>query len=170
MQNRRMLLVVLAALLIAAGLVWRMGTPDDHGKRADGDDYDYAAAFESLDPESRAPLFRIADIAGRSEAEVAATLGPPWDCESSLYSRRCHYAPGATEIVYIDGRADWLTVRALGDAALADDLLERIGLEPKPAGEGSDRVRVWRTLGGLREVSAHGHAGRADYLRIKVRS
>ena len=39
------------------------------------------------------------------EAEVAAVLGPPWNCESSRYSRRCSYAPGSTEVVYIDGRA-----------------------------------------------------------------
>jgi hypothetical protein len=157
--------VVVLVAAVAAALWW-----SGRAGREAGDDYDYAAAFESLDPASRAPLFRIAEVAGRPEAEVAAVLGPPWQCESSRYSRRCRYAPGATEVVYIDGKADWLTVTALGDAPLDDQLLMRIGLQPAPAGTASDQERVWLTLGGLREVRAYGTPDRAQFLRIKVKS
>jgi hypothetical protein len=171
MRNRNTVLAVLASLVVAALFALLTRKPEAASDAAAGaDDYDYAAAFESLDPGSDAPLFRIADIAGRSEAEVAARLGPPWDCEASRYSRRCRYAPGATEIVYIDGRADWLTVRALGEAALDDEVLKRIGLLPKPAGTVVEDERVWSDLAGLREVRAVGHGGRAEFLRIKVKS
>lgn len=164
---RRYALPAVVVLIAAVAVVlWWSGRSSDQG----GDDYDYAAAFESLDPASQAPLFRIAEVAGRAEAEVAAVLGPPWQCESSRYSRRCRYSPGATEVVYIEGKADWLTVTALGDAPLDDQLLMRIGLQPAPAGTASDQERVWLTLGGLREVHAYGTPDRAQFLRIKVKS
>jgi len=158
-----------ALLIVAVAGGWLLSRPNEVSPTA-GDAYDYAAAFESLDPSSRAPLFRIADVAGRDETGVAAVLGPPWQCASSRYSRRCSYAPGATEIVYIDGKADWLTVTALGDAPLDEQLLMRIGLQPTPPGTASDEELQWTSLGGLREVRAHGTPERAQFLRIKVKS
>lgn len=163
---RRYALLAAAVLLASAITYWVAGK--QVAERSD--DYDYAAAFESLDPSSRAPLFRIAEIAGRTEAEVAAVLGPPWQCTSSRYSRRCHYAPGSTEVVYIDGKADWLTVTALGEAPLDEQLLMRIGLQPVRPGTASGEEWVWASLGGLREVRAYGTPERAQFLRIKVKS
>ncbi len=167
-SKRAVLGVAVLGLAVAAGW-WFTRTPDGTDPAA-GDDYDYAAAFESLDPGSTAPLFRIADVAGKAEADVAAVLGPPTGCESSLHSRRCRYAPGATEIVYIDGKADWLTVIALGEAPLDDALLQRIGLKAAKAASASDEERVWSALSGLREVRAYGTPERAQFLRIKVKS
>lgn len=159
-----------AVLVIAAAAGWWFTRMPGGEVPADGDDYDYAAAFESLDPGSTAPLFRIADVAGKAEADVAAVLGPPWNCESSLHSRRCSYAPGSTEVVYIDGKADWLTVTALGESPLDDALLMRIGLKAAKPGSASDEERVWSDLAGLREVRAYGTPERAQFLRIKVKS
>jgi len=169
MRNRNTVLALVASLVIAGLFVWLARKPPATGPEA-GDGYDYAAAFESLDPASEAPLFRIAEVAGRDEAAVAAVLGPAEDCESSLYSRRCRYAPGGTEIVYIDGRADWFTVWVPGEAPLDDAVLRRIGLVPKPAASASDGERIWTDLGGLREVRAEGSPERVEFLRIKVKS
>lgn len=169
MRSKQAILAVAMLVIAVAAGWWFTRMPDGEGPAA-GDDYDYAAAFESLDPGSTAPLFRIADIAGKAEAEVAAVLGPPWNCESTLHSRRCSYAPGSTEIVYIDGKADWLTVTALGESPLDDALLMRIGLKAAKPGIASDEERVWTDLAGLREVRAYGVPERAQFLRIKVKS
>lgn len=164
-------LAALAILVVVAAAVAFWSLRDRQGSGpAGGDDYDYAAAFESLDPGSNAPLFRIAEVAGKTEAEIAAVLGPPWNCESSHYSRRCSYAPGSTEIVYIDGRADWLTVTALGESPLDDQLLMRVGLKAAKPASSSDEERIWTDLPNLREVRAFGTPERAQFLRIKVKS
>lgn len=170
MRNRQAMLAAAMLVIVAATGWWFVNRSPGGEAPADGDDYDYAAAFESLEQGSTAPLFRIADVAGKTEAEVAAVLGPPWSCESTLYSRRCSYAPGSTEIVYIDSRADWLTVNALGESALDDALLMRIGLNAAKPGSASDEERVWTGLSGLREVRAVGTPERAQFLRIKVKS
>lgn len=159
------------AMTVAAGAWWFAA-----GGAADDDDFDYAAAFEALEPGSTAPLLTIADIAGRDEAAVAEVLGPPSGCEASRYSRRCRYAPGDVEIVYIDGLADWMTVNSLGDSPLDDSVLARIGLTPTAAAEATEVQRTWRDLpldaagNRLREVQAVGGPERVRYLRIKVRS
>ena len=170
MRSKQAMWGLAVLLVVLAAGWWFSGRTPGSNAPADGDDYDYAAAFESLDPGSSAPLFRIADIAGKAEAEVAAVLGPPWNCESTLHSRRCSYAPGSTEIVYIDGKADWLTVTALGESPLDDALLMRIGLKAAKPGSASDEERVWTGLSGLREVRAYGSPERAQFLRVKVKS
>ena len=170
MRSKQAILGVATLVIAVAAGWWFLGRTPGGESPADGDDYDYAAAFESLDPGSNAPLFRIAEVAGKAEAEVAAVLGPPWNCESSRYSRRCSYAPGSTEVVYIDGRADWLTVTALGESPLDDALLMRVGLKPAKPGTANDEERVWTDLPNLREVRAFGTPERAQFLRIKVKS
>ena len=92
---------------VAAVLIVR-----DQQKRAD--DYDYAAAFEASAPGRTAQILKITDVVGKTADELRVVLGPPENCETSLYSSRCAYAPGQTEVVVIDGKADWITVSALG--------------------------------------------------------
>lgn len=159
----------LAILIIvaAAAVFWLLRERQGFGS---GDDYDYAAAFESLDPASGAPLFRIAEVAGHSEAELAVVLGPPWDCESSLYSRRCRYAPDNTEVVFIDGKADWLTVRSPGEVAFDASALGRIGLPDRKPDQATAEELVWTGFGGLREVRVVGSVDGVRMLCVKVKS
>ncbi len=161
--------LAILVVVVAAAAFWGLRDWQGSGP-ADGDDYDYAAAFESLDPDSGAPLFRIGEVAGRSEAELATVLGPPWDCESSLYSRRCRYAPGGTEVVFIDGKADWLTIRSPGEVGFDASALTRIGLAAKKPDQTTAEELIWTDLGGLREVRAVSDGNGVQLLRIKVKS
>lgn len=97
-------------------------------------------------------------------------LGPSESCETTLYSRRCRYSPGNTEVVFIDGRADWLTVNELGETPFDDALLGRIGLPSSRARNTDNGDKRWTGVSGLREVTAHGSDGRVAYIRIKVKS
>lgn len=162
-------LAALAILVVVAAAAAFWVLRDRQGSSPD-DDYDYAAAFESLDPDSGAPLFRIGEVAGRSEAELATVLGPPWDCESSLYSRRCRYAPGGTEVVFIDGKADWLTVRSPGEVGFDASALTRIGLAARKPDRTTAEELIWSDLGGLREVRVVSDGGTVQLLHIKVKS
>ena len=168
MRNNLGRLAVLAVLIVGAVMATIRLMPD---RPATGDDdYDYAAAFESLDPASGAPLFRITDIAGRSEAELVAVLGPAFDCQSSLYSRRCRFETGATEVLFIAGKADWLTVQAPGATSFDAAVLGRIGLEPRKPDQATAGELVWTDIAGLREVRAIGDGNGLQFLRIKVKS
>lgn len=153
------------AVLLLAGLGafawWRWGGPM-------GDRYDYAAAFEAQAPGSTAEVVRIGEIAGRTPDQLKAVLGAPLGCEDSLYSIRCNYSPGATEVVFIDGKADWITVKALGETKLDPAALPRIGLAQTPPAITEPTRLLWSNLAGLREVQAVGDGERVEFIRVKA--
>lgn len=55
-------------------------------------------------------LFNIPKIAGKTEEEVEALLGEPVFCAQSESARNCSFKENEIEIVFIDGKADWITV------------------------------------------------------------
>ncbi|MEQ1440335.1 hypothetical protein AAG565_13330 [Fontimonas sp. SYSU GA230001] len=158
---------ILVVGIVAAVLAWRYGV----GR---GDRYDYAAAFENLPEDTGAtPDLDVRAFAGQPRANAEAVLGQPQSCERALDSERCGYANGV-EVIYIDGRADWLTVPlGYGRHPLDAATLARLGLpvtEPTQSDAQNEAQRlVWRDLAGLREVQMIGDANGALFARIKVR-
>ncbi|MBL6987136.1 MAG: hypothetical protein ISR72_08900 [Methylobacter sp.] len=55
-------------------------------------------------------LFDIPKIAGKTEAEVEVLLGEPVFCSKPGSTLNCSYQDNEIEIVFIDGKADWITV------------------------------------------------------------
>lgn len=55
-------------------------------------------------------FFDIRKIAGKTEAEVDALLGEPVFCAKSESALNCSFQENEVEIVFIDGKADWITV------------------------------------------------------------
>ncbi len=55
-------------------------------------------------------LFNIPKIAGKTEIEVEALLGEPVFCAQSESARNCSFHENEIEIVFIDGKADWITL------------------------------------------------------------
>lgn len=134
------------------------------------DDFDYEAAFERL-PESAelavAPV-PLGDFAGKPRGEAESVVGKPYDCEQSLHSERCRY-PQGIEIVYIDGRADWITVSfGYGRHPLAAETLQQLGLAVTPPQQADPHRLRWTQLPGLRELELVGDDNGAIYARIKV--
>jgi hypothetical protein len=159
--------IVVAVILLAAlgaAVVWTLRPRG----AAPAEDYDYAAAFESLDAASSAPVVKIPEIAGKSAEQLRALLGPPEYCESSLYSSRCSYAPGRTEVVFIDGKADWITVNELGETPLGPQALRRLGLPPSAPQLSAAGQLAWTGLAGLKQLSLIGEGDRLEYARVKV--
>jgi hypothetical protein len=133
-----------------------------------GDAYDYAAAFEAQAPGSTAAVLRIGEIVGKTPDELKAVLGAPLNCETSLYSSRCEYSTGATEVVFIEGKADWITVKALGETKLDPAALPRIGLPQKKPNVTEASRLIWTNIEGLREVQAIGDGERIEFILVKA--
>jgi len=55
-------------------------------------------------------LFDLPKIAGKTQAEVEALLGEPVFCTKSGSALNCLFQENEIEIVFIDGKADWITV------------------------------------------------------------
>ena len=141
-------LLLLLPLVLAAALIgyflWSGGV----------DRYDYAAAFEPAAPgATAASAVSLSAIAGKTRDEVREVLGEPQRCERAQYSERCQYGAARTQIVYIDGKADWLAIAfSDSEAPLAPQTLAAFGLPVREPDELGEQYSLWRNHGGYREV------------------
>lgn len=115
-------------------------------------------------------LVDITKLAGKSENEVSAYLGQPSSCGSSKYGKKCQYQKGDTEIVFINGKADWITVEDIDHIPFTKSALSAIGLkESKPSFSNNFTLR-WNSIQGLMEVSIFKGASNSDYAYIKAKT
>lgn len=109
-------------------------------------------------------------IAGKTESKVSAYLGKPSSCGKSKYRKKCQYQKGETEIVFINGKADWITVEGINHNSFSKYALSAIGLkELRPSFSNNFTLR-WNSIQGLMEVSIFKGASKADYAYIKVKT
>lgn len=106
-------------------------------------------------------------LAGQAEIGIRSALGNPSACEDVPKGRRCRYAQGGTDVVYVDGIADWIVVDDLGGAPFSAAALARVGLpvDEDPL-ESTPQLIRWQNLAGFREVTLYpspdGRAGRIE--------
>jgi len=117
------------------------------------------------------PIIDVIKIAGKGEKDVAAYLGKPSSCGSSKYGKKCQYKKGETEIVFINGKADWITIWAMGHIPFSREALGVLGLnDARPQFSNKFTLR-WHLIQGLWEVSLFpGHGSYSDYAYIKVKT
>jgi hypothetical protein len=126
-----------------------------------------ATAFLSANAFS-AVVVDVTKIVGKSQTEVAKLLGQPSSCSKSKYGKKCIYAKGDSEIVFINKKADWITIEAIDNVPFNKDALKSIGLKPAiPAFKNNFTLR-WSNISGLGEVSIFKGAKNSDYAYIKA--
>lgn len=120
-----------------------------------------------------APIKVVIDIpriALKSKGEVTAAMGNPSGCEETKYGEKCSFTPGETEIVFIDGKADWITVNDMAALPYSEDSLAALGLPVvSPAFRGQDSLR-WGSIAGLREVTFFSSGESVWYAYIKAKT
>ncbi|MGK0473191.1 MAG: hypothetical protein ACJAR0_003687 [Candidatus Azotimanducaceae bacterium] len=112
----------------------------------------------------------VAKIAGMSQAEVATYLGKPLSCGPSKHGARCQYEIGETEIVFIGGRADWITIEGINHIPFSKTALRAIGLSESAPSFANNFTMRWNAISGLLEVSIFKAGANSDYAYIKVRT
>lgn len=121
----------------------------------------FALAGEVLD---------ISKIAGKNEKEVSNYLGNPISCSSSKYGKKCQYKKGETEIIFINKKADWITVEAIDNIPFNENAISALGLKTgKPSFSSSNALR-WESKQNLLEVSIFKGVSNCDYAYIKVQT
>ena len=107
-------------------------------------------------------------IAGEPPEEVAKVLGEPDSKEETNYGAKHVYQHGLVEIVFIGGKADWITVHPKSPVPFSKEALERIGIAAVEPSFSNQNVIRWEPCGDYVSVSLFPNAGRADYVYIKV--
>lgn len=133
-----------------------------------------SALAESAPPPPPEPkitaVINVPEIAGKAKEQVATILGEPISCEDTKYGKKCFYQPGDTEVVFISGKADWITVNAMDNAPYSEDALRLLGLEQTSVSFSNDFVMRWNGIPGLLEVSIFPAQDYVDYAYIKTKT
>ncbi len=112
----------------------------------------------------------VLKIAGKSKAEVTTYLGKPSSCGNSKYGVKCQYVKGQTEIVFIKGKADWITIEDIDGIPFSKDALQVLGLKNISPSFSNDIVIRWDSIQGLKEVSIFKGGTFSDYAYIKTKT
>ena len=116
------------------------------------------------------PIVDITKIAGKSQKDITAYLGKEISCDKNKYGLKCQYKKGETEIVFIKGKADWITVEGIDNVSFSKSALTALGLkEEHPSFKNNFTLR-WEPIQGLRSVSVFKGASKSDYAYIKVKT
>lgn len=115
-----------------------------------------------------APVVDLARIAGKTKEEVAMVLGKPDSILTVKGGEQARYGKGDIEIVFVKGKADWITVGALAEVPFAPKALEALGLKETPPSFGNRHVMRWKTLPGLLEVAIFPGQKNCDYAYVEV--
>ena len=110
----------------------------------------------------------ILTVAGKKKSDVSAAIGKATACETVKQGEKCYYQKANTAIIYINGKADWISVEALDQVQDATQVLLALGLKTVPPNSKSGNAVRWLNLHGLLEITAFQADHRVDYALIKV--
>ncbi len=101
------------------------------------------------------PIIDVQAISGTAETDVVRLLGKPIHCAETYQGSACQYADGI-EVVFIDGRADWIQFAPEVEIPFEPAALRHIGLLPAmPTVRNPFRMH-WDGHQGLALVSVYG--------------
>ena len=107
-------------------------------------------------------------LVGKSKADVAKIIGEPISCGSSKYGEKCQFNKAETEIVFIKGKADWITVEGLDNKPFSDSTIQLLGFNAKTPSFSNSFTKRWEPLQGLLSVSLFKGSRNSDYAYIKA--
>ena len=117
---------------------------------------------------SSANIINVMNIVGKNEIQVADMLGTPTGCSKSKHGRKCSYAKAETEIMFIRGKADWITIEGIDNVPFNNNALKYIGITPKAPTFSNNFMIRWTHLQTLKEVTLFKGQKNSGYVYIKA--
>jgi len=114
------------------------------------------------------PLVDVLKLARKSKQEMADYLGSHGRCKFNRWGEICRYSKKNIEILYINGKADWITVEGLEGIPFGAEALKSLGLSVEEPDVHDDKSMLWNDLDGLKEVTIFNTRGMVDHAYIKV--
>jgi hypothetical protein len=123
-------------------------------------------------------IVNLSSISGKTLAEVEAVLGKAESTEKASPSGtpckenpcdKAFFQSGKYEIVFINGKADWITINNLSEYTLSETNIELLGFTLTPPVSSNTTVIRWEDVDGIGQVSFFNNgSGKIDYANIKV--
>lgn len=127
----------------------------------------------------RVNVIDIKNVAGKSEIEVEKILGKPnklepfsessTPCKNTI-CKKAYYQNNKFEIIFINDKADWITINDLSEYDFNEDNIEIFGFSKvEPEFKNPQNLIRWKNIEGLNEVTIFNNGlDKIDYAYIKV--
>lgn len=115
-------------------------------------------------------ILNVPKIAGKSKTEVEKEIGRANSCVQTKYGEQCFYEKADTQIVFIDGQADWITIGKMNGLSYGKESLAALGLPVAEPIFNSPSIMRWDNLAGILEVSLLSQGKSVSYAYIKVKT
>ncbi|MCG5240066.1 hypothetical protein ACIU1J_01805 [Azospirillum doebereinerae] len=113
------------------------------------------SAFSNAPASASEKVFNLPEIALKQQSDVRKVLGSPSKCEKIKQGEKCYFQKGLVEIVFIEGKADWITVN-YDNFPYGPDALPMIGLEKSKPTVSNNFVVSWNGVTHTTEEDASG--------------
>ena len=113
-------------------------------------------------------IVNIPNLCGKTKEQVNNVIGKPKTCNKNKYRSECDYEIGDIEIVFINNKADWITVNDMKNAEYSKESLAMLGLPIKEPDFSTNNSIIWVNLHGLREVTFFPGTNSIYYVYIKA--
>lgn len=122
-----------------------------------------------------ATAFELSAVAGKTPNDLAVILGQPTSQDTTTVngavSAMWTYRGGEIEVVYVDGKADWITFNPSSPLRYLPASLAAIGVHPREPTTRAQAAMRWTNIPGVREVSMFpGQGAMLSYIYIKTRT
>lgn len=117
------------------------------------------------------PIISIPSIAMRDQPTVEKIIGSAASCENIKYGRKCNYRNHGfnIDVVFINGKADWIAVNNLRDVAYSPEAITSLGFKQEwPTFRNEHTIRWENTQDMLSIQIAPGEGGRISLAYIKA--
>ena len=123
-------------------------------------------------------IISIKDIVGKTKEEVANLLGKSEKAEKVKPSNtpcakygcdKIFYQGGKFEVVFINDKADWITINNTSEYSLDDNAITLLGLnQSKATFKNVSSVIRWEQIEGINEISFFNNgSNKVDYIYVK---
>jgi len=141
-----------------------------------------AAAADSKKTESPAsginPVVNISTLIGKTLAETESALGKADHVEKASPGGtpckdnpcdKASFQSGKYEIVFIDGKADWITIYQLSTYDLNNDAIALLGLPKSPPTISNTVMLSWENVEGIKDIRFFNNgSNKIDYVYVKA--
>lgn len=123
-------------------------------------------------------IINLKKIVGKTPDEIESILGKPekiekvspnnTPCKESSCNKN-FYKEGTLEIVFINNKADWITINNLRLYGFDEGILNFLGLSTKqPSNKNQNFIR-WQNLENIKEINVYNNGNNnIDYIYIKA--
>lgn len=119
---------------------------------------------------SAAPIIEIKKVAGKTANEVESVLGAPSQTETVKQGTKRFYMKGAIEIVFINDKADWITVTPTKMTSFTKEALGELGLPVREATFSNQHVLKWEPFDDYQSISIFPGPDGIDYIYVMTQT